>query len=128
VEVIAATAIDDLGRIVGFGCSGGTLVGRDCNGGQIQAILLTPTGGQPIEDIIDLIGQLDLPNGTENSLLAKLYSALDCDDRGNAACMCNALRAFVNEVRAQAGKALTEEEAQLLLAAAQGLMATLGCR
>jgi hypothetical protein len=42
--------------------------------------------------------------------------------------MCNSLKAFVNEVSAQAGKKLTEEEAQLLLAAAEGLMATLGCR
>jgi hypothetical protein len=42
--------------------------------------------------------------------------------------LCSSLKAFVNEVNAQAGKKLTEEEAQLLLAAAEGLMATLGCR
>ncbi len=128
VELIAATAIDDLGRIVGYGCSGATLTGRDCNGGQIRAVLLTPTGGPPIQGIIDLIDQLDLPKGTENSLLAKLESALKCADRGNLACTCNSLRAFINEVSAQAGKALTQEEAQLLIAAAEGLRATLGCR
>jgi hypothetical protein len=41
------------------------------------------------------------------------------DDR-----LCNSLKAFVNEVNAQTGKKLTEEEAQLLLAAAEGLRAT----
>jgi probable HAF family extracellular repeat protein len=127
VELIAATAIDDLGRIVGFGCFGGTLAGRACTGGQVRAVLLTPTSGQALQDLIDLIGQLGLPAGTENSLLAKLDHALKCADRSDVACMCNSLNAFVNEVSAQAGKKLTEEEAQLLLAAAQGLMATLGC-
>ncbi len=128
VELIAATAIDDLGRIVGYGCSGGRVVARDCSGGQIRAVLLTPTGGQAVQEIIDLIGQLDLPKGTATSLLAKLDRALKCADRTDVVCMCNALKAFINEVNAQAGKKLTEDEAQLLLSAAEGLMATLGCR
>jgi hypothetical protein len=115
---------------VGYGCFGGQLVGRDCIGigGQIRAVLLTPTGQQAIQGIIDLIGQLGLPKGTANSLLAKLENAIKCADRNDPVCMCNSLKAFVNEVNAQAGKKLTEEEAQLLLAAAEGLMATLGCR
>jgi probable HAF family extracellular repeat protein len=128
IEMMAAPAIDDLGRIVGYGCSGGTVVERACTGGQIRAVLLTPTGGQSIQDLIDLIGQLNLPRGTENSLLAKLQNALKCADRANVACMCNSLSAFINEVRAQAGKALTQEDADLLIAAAEALMATLGCR
>ena len=128
VELIAATAIDDLGRIVGFGCFGGQLAGRDCIGGEVRAMLLTPSGQQAIQGIIDLIGQLGLPNGTANSLLAKLQHAIRCADRNDLNCVCNSLNAFVNEVNAQAGKKLTTPQAQLLLAAAEGLMATLGCR
>jgi probable HAF family extracellular repeat protein len=128
VELIAATAIDDRGRIVGFGCFGGQLAGRDCIGGQVRAVLLTPANGQALQHLLDLIGQLGLPKGTATSLLVKLDHALRCAVRSDVACMCNSLNAFVNKVSAQAGKKLTEEEAQLLLTAAQGLMATLDCR
>jgi hypothetical protein len=41
------------------------------------------------------------------------------DDR-----LCNSLKAFVNEVNAQAGEELTEEHARLLAAAVEGLRAT----
>jgi len=128
VELIAAAAIDDLARIVGFGRYGGELVGLNCNGGLVQAAVLTPNGQQPIQDIIDLVGQVDLPQATKDRLLAKLGRAVRCADRGNPACACNSLGALINEVNAQAGKAITEEQAQLLLAAWQGLMATQGCR
>jgi chitinase len=128
VELTAATAIDDFGRIVCKGCAGGQVVGEYCDGGHFRAILLTPTGEQPIQDIIDLIHQLGLPKGTENSLLAKLENALKCADRGNLACMCNSLSAFINEVSAQAGKALTNAEADLLIATAEALIDSLGCR
>jgi probable HAF family extracellular repeat protein len=127
VELIAATAIDDLGRITGFGCFAGILVGRDCTGGQVRAVLLSSTRGGILEALIEMIRQLDLPRGTAISLLAKLAHALRCADRNYVGCMCNFLHAFVNEVSAQAGKKLTEEEAQVLLSAAQGLMARLEC-
>jgi probable HAF family extracellular repeat protein len=128
VELMAATAIDGLGRIVGYGCFRGQLSGRTCNGGQIRAVLLRPTGGQALQDLSQLIGQLGLPNGTANSLLAKLNSALRCANRANLVCLCGSLTAFGNEVSAQAGKALTEEQANQLLAAAEGLRAMVGCR
>ena len=128
VELMAATAIDGLGRIVGYGCFRGQLSGRTCNGGQIRAVLLRPTGGQALQDLSQLIGQLGLPNGTANSLLAKLNSALRCANRANLVCLCGSLTAFGNEVSAQAGKALTEEQANQLLAAAESLRAMVGCR
>jgi probable HAF family extracellular repeat protein len=127
VGLISAVAIDDLGRIACSGCFGGELDGSSCTGGQIRPVLLRPTNSGTLGGLIDLIGQLDLPKGTENSLLAKLEHALDCADSGDVKCMCNSLRAFENEVSAQAGKKIPADEARLLLAAAQGLRAELGC-
>ncbi|MDD1667438.1 MAG: hypothetical protein LUO96_03115, partial [Methanomicrobiales archaeon] len=127
VGLISAAGIDDLGRIACSGCFGGQVAGRDCPGGQIRPVLLTPASGDTLEGLIDLIGQLDLPKGTETSLLAKLGHALQCAEDSDTACMCNSLHAFTNEVNAQAGKKIPEDEAQLLLAAAQGLMAELDC-
>jgi probable HAF family extracellular repeat protein len=128
VELMTAAGIDDLGRIAGSGCFGGQVEKAKCNGGQVRPVLLTPASGDTLEGLIDLIGQLDLPKGTENSLLAKLEHALRCADTDDIACMCNSLHAFTNEVSAQAGKKIPADEAQLLLAAAQGLMAELDCQ
>jgi probable HAF family extracellular repeat protein len=127
VELVAAAGITDLGRIAASGCFGGQVIGASCNDGQIRPVLLTPSTGDTLGGLIDLIGQLNLPKGTENSLLAKLEHALDCADSNDVGCMCRSLNAFENEVRAQAGKKIPADEAQLLLAAAQGLMGELGC-
>lgn len=124
VELIAATAIDDLGRIVGFGCFGGQLAGRDCSGGQLRAVLLTPPFGQMLQDLIELLNRLGPRGGRANSLRATLESADRCVGRGDAACLRGPLTAFAEELQAQAGEALTEEHARLLAAAVDGLRAT----
>jgi probable HAF family extracellular repeat protein len=127
VELMTSAGIDDLGRIAGSGCFGGLVEEAKCTGGQIRPVLLKPTSSGTLGGLIELIGDLDLPKGTENSLLSKLEHALNCADTDDVACMCHSLKAFTNEVSAQAGKKITDEEAQLLLAAAQGLMGELGC-
>jgi probable HAF family extracellular repeat protein len=124
VELIAVTAIDDLGRIVGFGCFGGQLAGRDCSGGQLRAVLLTPPFGQMLHDLIELLNRLGPRGGRANSLRATLESADRCVGRGDAACLRGPLTAFAEELQAQAGEALTEEHARLLAAAVEGLRAT----
>ena len=45
IELMEAAGIDDLGRIVANGCSGGQITGSSCVGGQIRAVLLRPEGG-----------------------------------------------------------------------------------
>jgi probable HAF family extracellular repeat protein len=45
IELMAASGIDDLGRIIANGCSGGQVTGSSCDGGQIRAVLLRPEGG-----------------------------------------------------------------------------------
>jgi probable HAF family extracellular repeat protein len=124
VELIAATAIDDLGRIVGFGCFGGQLAGRDCNGGQVRAFLLTPPPGQMLQELIELLGRFRRLRVGVNSLPADLDRASRCIDLGDTVCLHGRLSALANEVEAQTGKVLTEEEARLLATPEEGLRAT----
>ena len=70
-----------------------------------------------IEDVI----ALDLPHGIENSLLAKLESALAKLQDGNPnndGAAINKLEAFINEVEAQIGNHIPEEDAEMLIDAA----------
>ncbi|MEX2646412.1 MAG: ExeM/NucH family extracellular endonuclease [Gaiellaceae bacterium] len=53
--------------------------------------------------------------GIANSLCAKLRAAEAADARGNANAKAGALGAYMNELRAQSGKALTADQAELLI-------------
>jgi FIMAH domain-containing protein len=61
------------------------------------------------------------------TLDAKLEAALNAWQTGDSAGACSSLSAFLNEVRAQAGKKLTEAQAQQLTAAANDIRAQIGC-
>jgi hypothetical protein len=61
--------------------------------------------------------------GVADSLLAKLDAA---QDRGNTGAAINQLRAFINEVNAQAGKSIATEHAAHLMEHAQNVIAALG--
>jgi hypothetical protein len=74
---------------------------------------------------------LNLSNGISNSLDAKLQNALqalDAANAGDSSSACNRMTAFVNEVNAQAGKAVAPAEASQLIALAQQIRSALGCR
>ena len=74
---------------------------------------------------------LNLSNGISNSLDAKLQNALQALDDANAGdtpSACNRMGAFINEVSAQAGKALTAGQATQLASLASQVRAALGCR
>lgn len=59
--------------------------------------------------------------GILNSLEAKLNAAEAAAARGNAQAKAGAIGAFINEVQAQAGKALTADQAAILIRLAQAL-------
>jgi hypothetical protein len=61
--------------------------------------------------------------GVANSLLAKLNSAAKARARGNCNSAANVYRAFINELRAQTGKAVTAQAASILITDAQYLIA-----
>jgi hypothetical protein len=89
-------------------------------------VILQPTSPQEaIETLIADVEDMNLQQGIDNSLDAKLTSALDAldalnaDQRNDAI---NKLNAFINEVEAQREKKLTNEQADYLAAEAQRII------
>jgi hypothetical protein len=84
-----------------------------------------------VNDLILTVNGLGIAPGIANSFNAKLRDALNAINTANVAFACTKLNDFISEVRAQTGpqpgKALTAAQAQPLIAAAQTIMAALGC-
>jgi hypothetical protein len=80
-----------------------------------------------IASIIDEVTEEGLPHGTERSLLAKLEGAQRKLDAGNVRGACGSLGAYINEVRAQAGKKLETDYAETLALAATAVRESIGC-
>lgn len=80
-----------------------------------------------ITDLAVLVVSFNVKQGIGKSLDAKLQNVIDALDGGSALKACDQLRAFINEVRAQSGKAITAAQATQLIAAANQVRATLGC-
>lgn len=85
----------------------------------------TQTPEQAIRDLIDIVESMNLQQGIDNSLDAKLTAvlhaleALNADQRNDAI---NKLNAFINEVEAQRERKLTNEQADYLIAATQEII------
>lgn len=83
-----------------------------------------------LQGLIAAVQALNLRRGIANSLDAKLSNAiqaLDAIGAGATSSACGLLDAFAQEVRAQAGKALTDAQAAQLLAASMQIGILLGC-
>lgn len=71
---------------------------------------------------------MNIKQGIQNSLDAKLENAkksLEAVKAGNRQDAINKLQAFINECEAQRGKALTNEQADLLISKAQVIITLL---
>ncbi len=85
----------------------------------------------PIELVLDLMQNvidLNLQQGIENGLVAKLEAAmqsLDDINANNDVAAVNTLEAFINAVEAQRGTKITEADADALIAAAHEIIALL---
>jgi probable HAF family extracellular repeat protein len=88
--------------------------------------VLTPTDAT--QELIFDIEDMGLHGGTENSLLSKLESAINSLDKGKDNAAINKLGAFINHAEAQAGKKLTEEEAEILISAAYRIIDSINIR
>lgn len=83
---------------------------------------------QAILDLIDTVEDMNLQQGIDNSLDAKLDSAanaLDDVNQNNDVAAINSLNAFKNAVEAQSGNKLTEAQANTLIAEAESIIAML---
>jgi len=81
-----------------------------------------------IGDLINLVHSLNLQQGIQNSLDKKLeivQDALDAARAGSIQVAINLLNTFINEVKAQKGKELTDEQADLLIAMTNNIIAQL---
>ena len=87
-----------------------------------------PTPAERIRSLFAQTYELNLQRGIENSLNAKLETALKrLEDNNpiNDAAAVNALQAFINAVEAQRAKRIPEEDAMALIDAAQAIIAQL---
>ena len=81
--------------------------------------------------LVALVKSFNLRQGITNSLDAKLLNAqaaLDAARKGSVGVACNLLDAFIGEVRAQSGKALTVEQSNQLIMAATQVEGLLACK
>ena len=93
-----------------------------------QVFLFTFGNPTPhVGDLVNLVQSFNLKQGIANSLTAKLGSAQSAIARGDLATACGVLGAFINEVQAQTGKAITASQANQLIAMATALRSSLGC-
>jgi hypothetical protein len=119
------------GRFVAFVSNGFNLVPGDFNGlddafVRDRAPVVGP--GDRIRELIRAVAGLGLPHGIEQSLTAKLQQALAAaEDANPAVSPCAALGAFLEEVRAQTAKKLSDEVASRLRTAAQEIRTAAGC-
>ena len=87
---------------------------------------LTPS--EHISNLVDTVGDMNLQQGIDNSLDAKLDSALNALDdvnQNNDVAAINSLQAFINAVEAQRDNKLTDDQASTLVEAAQGIIDSL---
>ncbi|MBU7013107.1 MAG: thrombospondin type 3 repeat-containing protein [Theionarchaea archaeon] len=73
-------------------------------------------------DLASLVKSLELHHGIENSLVKKAENACAKFTEGNVGAAVNILNAFVNEVEAQRGKKISEEDAEMLIQFAENVI------
>ena len=98
-----------------FSASATDLAGNTGNGSTSFTVQVTAAG------LGNLVMQFVTKAGVANSMISKLNAAAAAEARGNAQAKAGAIGAFINELQAQAGKALTAAQAATLIALAQAL-------
>jgi hypothetical protein len=92
-------------------------------------VLMKGALGQ-LQDIVRYVHDSDIKKGIQVSLDAKLDNAMDAFSSAighDYRSVCNLMNAFMSNVQAQTGKALTAAEAAYLMSAARQVKATVGC-
>jgi Tol biopolymer transport system component len=90
----------------------------------------TPSPTELLQQLIDTVATFNLRHGILNSFDAKLenaQAALGAAHSADSSSACGMLSAFINEVQAQSGKAITPQEATQLINLANQVRAGLAC-
>ena len=97
--------------------------------GQVETVYFFQTGIDNVslrttyDDLCESVQILVSQPGIQNALCSKLSAAAAAASRGGAGAQNGILRAFTQQVEAQAGKSIAEADAALLISAAESLMA-----
>ena len=89
--------------------------------------IASKTPSEATQDLKTLVDSMGLKKGIQNSLDAKLNSIINFLNIGDCADAKGQLNAFIQEVKAQTGKAITAAQATQLINAAQAIIASLPC-
>jgi hypothetical protein len=80
-----------------------------------------------IDDLRHAVAGLDLAEGIETSLDAKLTNALQSLSSNDLASACGSLNAAINQISAQSGKKISVQDAEALIARVTRIHAAAGC-
>lgn len=92
--------------------------------------VLVQAAAAQVLNLISTVQSFNIAQGITNSLDAKLSNvenALTSAQGGNVTSTCNQMSSFINETLAQSGKALTTDQANQLITAANRIKAVIGC-
>ena len=81
----------------------------------VEGIPLETDPIEELQNLIEDIGEMELHRGMENSLIKKLDHAISSLEIYDLDAAVSSLDSFVNQVEAQRGKKLTEEQADALI-------------
>jgi hypothetical protein len=117
------------GSLFAIGTTPVTSTAQDPSGNQSSCGFTVHVKGaaEQLADLIGTVTGLPTKSGLTQSLLSKLTAALAKVQGGPGGAACNDLAAFIAEVAAQRGKAITEIDADALMAKASQIRAVLGC-
>lgn len=104
-------------------CAGATDNAGNNGTASVSYTVITPS--EAIENLIDQVESLNLQQGVDNSLDAKLDAALQALDdlnQNDDVAAVNALQAFINAVEAQRGKKVPDADADALIASVQAII------
>ena len=90
-------------------------IDQDCDGQDLDAIIA-------IDNLIATVQSLELAQGTETSLIAKLNAAKRSLEKGNTKVAKRQLTTFIIQVSALSGKKISEADADDLIAQAQAII------
>lgn len=136
--VVTATDLSGTSTVTCSPTSGGTFpIGtttvtcqaRDASGNATTGAfsVTVKAASAQIVDLQQAVAGLDLQEGTETSVQAKLSAALDALNARNVVDACGSLGALINQINAQAGKKISFADAQALLATVQRIRSAAGC-
>ena len=98
--------------------------------GQYNLVLVPGDPAALLQSLVNDVLALNLNQGIENGLDAKLEAAvqaLEDINQNNDVAACNALQAFINAVQAQSGNKIAPSDADALIDQAESIMVLLDC-